>query len=47
MADKGIKVMKPSAKLSSEFEAIGRQIAAEWAQKAGAEGDAILKAYSR
>jgi TRAP-type transport system periplasmic protein len=47
MADKGIKVMKPSARLSVEFEAIGKQIATEWAQKAGAEGDAILKAYSR
>jgi TRAP-type transport system periplasmic protein len=47
MAEKGIKVMKPSAKLSVEFEAIGKQIASEWAQKAGAEGDAILKAYAR
>ena len=47
MAEKGIKVMKPSAKLSTEFEAIGRQIADEWAQKAGADGQAILKAYSK
>jgi TRAP-type transport system periplasmic protein len=47
MADKGIKVMKPSAKLSGEFEAIGRQIASEWAQKAGPEGGAILKAFSK
>jgi TRAP-type transport system periplasmic protein len=45
MAEHGIKIMKPPAKLSSEFEAIGRQMADEWAKKAGAEGDAILKAY--
>ncbi len=47
MAEKGIKVMKPSARLSTEFEAIGRKIAAEWAEKAGAEGQAILRAYSK
>ena len=47
MAEKGIKVMKPSARLSTEFETIGKQIAAEWAQKAGPEGDAILKAYAK
>ena len=47
MAEKGIKVLKPSRKLSVEFEAIGKQIAAEWAQKAGAEGQAILKTYAK
>jgi len=45
MGEHGIKIMKPTAKLSSEFEAIGRQMADEWAKKAGAEGEAILKAY--
>jgi TRAP-type C4-dicarboxylate transport system substrate-binding protein len=45
MGEHGIKIMKPSQKLSSEFEAIGRQMADEWAKKAGAEGEAILKAY--
>lgn len=47
MADKGIKIMKPSAKLSAEFEAIGKQIADEWAKKSGPEGEAILKAFGR
>ncbi|HEY5898026.1 MAG TPA: TRAP transporter substrate-binding protein [Burkholderiales bacterium] len=46
MASHGIKIMKPSAKLTAEFEAIGRQMADEWSKKAGAEGEAILKAYS-
>ena len=47
MADKGIKIMKPSAQLSAEFAKIGKQIADEWAQKAGPEGEAILKAFAR
>ncbi|MCC6610898.1 MAG: TRAP transporter substrate-binding protein [Burkholderiales bacterium] len=45
MASHGIKVEQPSAKLEAEFEAIGRQMAEEWAKKAGPEGEAILKAY--
>ena len=45
MASHGIKIMKPSAKLTAEFEAIGKQMAGEWANKAGAEGEAILKAF--
>jgi TRAP-type C4-dicarboxylate transport system substrate-binding protein len=47
MADKGIRIMKPSAKLAAEFEAIGKQIADEWAKKSGPEGEAILKAFGR
>jgi len=45
MASHGIKIMKPSEKLNSEFATIGKQMADEWAKKAGAEGEAILKAY--
>ena len=45
MASHGIKVVKPSRKLDAEFAAIGKQMAGEWAKKAGAEGEAILKAY--
>jgi len=45
MASHGIKIMKPSAKLTAEFETIGKQMADEWAKKAGAEGEAILKAF--
>jgi TRAP-type C4-dicarboxylate transport system substrate-binding protein len=47
MAEKGIKIVKPSAKLSGEFAEIGKKMAAEWAQKAGPEGEAILKAYAQ
>ncbi|MGB7540488.1 MAG: TRAP transporter substrate-binding protein [Burkholderiales bacterium] len=45
MASHGIKIMKPSAKLTAEFETIGRQMSGEWAKKAGPEGEAILKAF--
>jgi TRAP-type C4-dicarboxylate transport system substrate-binding protein len=47
MASHGIRIMKPSAKLSSEFDAVGKKIADEWAAKAGAEGGAILKAFHK
>jgi len=47
MASHGIKIMKPSAKLESEFAAVGKQMADEWAKKAGAEGEEILKAYGK
>lgn len=45
MASRGIRIMKPSAKLTSEFEAIGKQMAQEWSKKAAPEGEAILKAF--
>jgi len=47
MAEKGIKIVKPSAKLSAEFAEIGKKMAAEWAQKAGPDGAAILKAFGQ
>ena len=42
---KGIKIVEPSPKLSAELSEIGRKMTAKWAAKAGAEGQAILKAY--
>ena len=47
LAEKGITVGKPSAKLAAEFAAIGKTISDEWAKRAGAEGEAILRAYSK
>jgi TRAP-type C4-dicarboxylate transport system substrate-binding protein len=47
LGDKGIKVAKPNARLAGELAAIGKTIAAEWAKKAGAEGEAILNAYNK
>ena len=45
LSAKGVKVVKPSAKLAAEFADIGRKMTAEWSEKAGAEGQSILKAY--
>jgi TRAP-type C4-dicarboxylate transport system substrate-binding protein len=47
MADKGIKIVTPSARLAGEFAAIGKTMSAEWAQKAGSDGEAILKAFGQ
>jgi len=47
MASKGIKILQPSAKLTAEFEAIGKQMTDEWAKKAGADGEAILAGYRK
>jgi TRAP-type C4-dicarboxylate transport system substrate-binding protein len=44
LASRGVKILPPSPKLAAEFQDIGKKMAAEWAQRAGAEGDAILKA---
>jgi TRAP-type C4-dicarboxylate transport system substrate-binding protein len=44
LASRGVKVLPPSPKLAAEFQEIGKKMAAEWAAKAGPEGDAILKA---
>ncbi len=44
LASKGVKIQPPSAQLAKEFQEIGKKMAAEWAAKAGPEGDAILKA---
>jgi TRAP-type C4-dicarboxylate transport system substrate-binding protein len=44
LGSKGVKIVQPSPKLAGEFAEIGKKMAAEWAAKAGPEGDAILKA---
>jgi len=41
----GVKVETPSAELVAGLKKIGAQMAAEWTKAAGAEGEAILKAY--
>jgi len=47
LASKGIKVLQPSAKLTAEFEAVGKQMISEWVTRAGPEGEAILAAYRK
>ncbi len=45
LADNGIVVSEPSAALSASLREIGETMAAEWAEEAGADGQAILEAY--
>lgn len=46
LASRGVKIMSPNAKLAGELQEIGKKMTAEWVAKAGAEGEAILKAYN-
>jgi TRAP-type C4-dicarboxylate transport system substrate-binding protein len=45
LAKNGVSVQEPSAELKSALGKIGEQMAAEWEKSAGADGQAILKAY--
>ena len=45
LAKNGIAVAEASPQLKSELAKIGEQMAAEWEKAAGADGQAILKAY--
>jgi TRAP-type C4-dicarboxylate transport system substrate-binding protein len=45
LADNGMTVHKPDAALMSAMNKVGDTIAAEWLKAAGADGEAILKAY--
>jgi len=45
LAKNGMTVREPDAAMKAAFIAVGTQMAAEWQKSAGAEGDAILKAY--
>lgn len=47
LAKNGMKVEAPSAQLRADMKKVGDTIAAEWARKAGADGQAILDAYRR
>jgi TRAP-type transport system periplasmic protein len=45
LAKNGMSVREPDAKMKAAFQKIGAQMAQEWEKQAGAEGQAILKAY--
>jgi TRAP-type C4-dicarboxylate transport system substrate-binding protein len=45
LAKNGMSVRDPDAKMKAAFQKIGAQMAQEWEKQAGAEGQAILKAY--
>jgi len=43
----GMTVAQPSTSLQTELERIGRKLADEWRERAGADGRAVLDAYRR
>jgi TRAP-type C4-dicarboxylate transport system substrate-binding protein len=45
LAEKGIKVLPATDAMKAELKQIGETMAAEWAKRAGADGEAVLKAY--
>ncbi len=45
LAKNGMSVREPDAAMKARFQKIGEQMAREWEKSAGAEGQAILKAY--
>jgi TRAP-type transport system periplasmic protein len=45
LAEKGIKVLPPTDAMKAELRQIGETMAAEWARRTGADGEAVLKAY--
>ena len=45
LKENGIKIITPSAGLMSSLKDIGKTMSGEWAKKAGADGNALLKTY--
>jgi TRAP-type C4-dicarboxylate transport system substrate-binding protein len=47
LADKGMKIMKPSPKLMTDMRQVGTIMLADWEKKAGADGQALISAYRK
>ncbi|HEX7005592.1 MAG TPA: TRAP transporter substrate-binding protein [Alphaproteobacteria bacterium] len=47
LADNGMKIVEPSARLKAGFAAIGKTMTEEWVKSAGADGKALLEAYRK
>jgi TRAP-type C4-dicarboxylate transport system substrate-binding protein len=43
----GMKVLPPSPELKAGLKKVGDQLTADWAKKAGADGEAVLAAYKK
>jgi len=43
----GVKIVSPSASLMSSLKQLGGTMSSEWSAKAGAEGLALINAYTR
>ena len=47
LADKGMKIMKPSPKLIGDLKQVGSIMLADWQKKSGAEGVALVNTYNK
>ena len=47
LADKGMKIMKPSPKLMADLKQVGTIMLTDWQKKAGADGAAVVSAYGK
>ena len=47
LAEKGMKIVTPSAKLTADMKQVGSVMLVDWEKKAGAEGAAVLAAYRK
>ena len=47
LADKGMKIMKPPAKLTADLKQVGGVMLADWEKRAGPDGQAVISAYRR
>ncbi|MCG2593075.1 TRAP transporter substrate-binding protein [Ramlibacter sp. XY19] len=47
LAEKGMKIMKPSAKLVADMKQVGGIMLADWQKKAGADGVAVINAFNK
>jgi TRAP-type C4-dicarboxylate transport system substrate-binding protein len=47
LAEKGMKVAPPGDELAAGFKDIGKTMSDEWAEKAGADGKAVLEAFGK
>ena len=47
LAEKGMKIMQPSAKLTADMRQLGSIMLADWQKKAGPDGEAIVAAFAK
>ena len=47
LADKGMKIIKPSPKLMADMKQVGSIMLADWQKKAGTDGAAVINAFNK
>ncbi len=47
LADKGMKIMTPTPKLTADMKQVGTIMLADWQKKSGADGESIVSAYAK